>query len=166
VKKLRIFVAILLISFVAFTGFSQTIEEQLDTVTADLIALTDEYSNLLDEYSILLTQLEETTQALVDSNETLTNTNTEFINSQDIFIDTQSELIVAQKEIVTLRKEVEGSVVVPDSLLQLGIGYTYPNGAEILLNMDIPFFPIGIYGRANIQFDNSFNLGIGLTIDL
>lgn len=105
-------------------------------------------------------QLIETTQALKDTTQALEDTTI-------ILESTIDELTVAQAEIIILRRELEIAILSKiSSMFQLGIGYTYPNGVEILFEVDIPNFFLGFYGRANIQFDNRFNLGIGLIIDL
>lgn len=140
------FLLILAISLVSVFGFSQTIEQQT-----------------INE---LIIQLEETTEALEDTDFLLRLTKNELSNTNDVLDDIKNELLVAQEEIFGLRKEVLRLMVPEESILQLGIGYTYPNGAEIMLGINLPKFPIGIYGRVNIQFDNTFTLGIGLTIDL
>ncbi len=92
---------------------------------------------------------------------------TETLENNDLVLtNTKDELLIAQDDITILRKELETAIILNDSIFQLGIGYTYPNGVEILFEANIPNFFLGVYGRANIQFKGGYNFGIGLTIDL
>lgn len=153
-KKLIIaLIAILLTTNV----YSQTYEEleiQLEKTTNELISLTEDYIDLLKEYDLVIDQLEETTNALEETT--------------DILIDNTAELIQAQTEIKSLREDLEVTIIpaYTQNLFSIGVGYTMPDGIELIFDIDIPNFFLGFYGRVNYQFKNNANLGIGVKIDL
>lgn len=151
-KKLLL---VLIISFISVFAFSQTTEEQLEAVTQELIDLTDAYMDLYEEFNNVTTQLEETTQALEESTDTI--------------ISIQAELVAAQSEIKILRGMVNDLSLMnlnAESIFDLGVGYTWPSGVEVLFEGEIPNFFLGFYGRVNLQFDGTPTFGVGITIDL